>query len=84
MTTTNLRTNTSRLVSLLGKNDKISLIHRSKIVGIIQPVLFSAKPFDVLDLTRCLQDLKLGSTSYKQRKMAFQAHLSNKYGKNIP
>lgn len=69
MTTTNLRTNTSRLVSLLGKNDKISLIHRSKIVGIIQPVLYSAKPFDLLDLSECLRGLKLGPTSYRERKM---------------
>ena len=37
ITTTQLRTKSSELIKSLEKGDSISLIHRSKIVGVIKP-----------------------------------------------
>ncbi|MEK7079201.1 MAG: hypothetical protein AAB929_03970 [Patescibacteria group bacterium] len=84
MTTTNLRTKTTQLVSVLKKNNRISLIHRSKIVAIIQPVQTSSKPFDVHLFAHYLKEIKFVPTSHKRRKIIYQTHLNKKYGKNIP
>lgn len=83
MTTTNLRTKTTQLVSALKKNNRISLIHRSKIVAIIQPVQTSGKPFDARLFAHYLKEVKLVPTSPKLRKIIYQARLNKKYGKNI-
>ena len=83
MTTTNLRTKTTQLVNALKKNSRISLIHRSKIVAIIQPIQVAGKPFDARLFAHYLKEIKLVPTSHKQRKMIYQAHLNKKYGKNI-
>ena len=84
MTTTNLRTKTTQLVSALKKNYRISLIHRSKIVAIIQPIQTSTKPFNAHLFAHYLKEIKLVPTSHQQRKITYQAHLNKKYGKNIP
>lgn len=84
MTTTNLRTMTSQLVNTLKKNNRISLIHRSRIVAIIQPVQTSAKPLDVRLFRHCLEEVNLVPSSHEQRKKIYLAHLNKKYGKNIP
>ena len=44
ITTTDLRTKTPELINTLKQNGEVSLIHRSKIVGIIKPVENQPKP----------------------------------------
>ena len=83
MTTTNLRTKTTQLVSALKKNNRISLIHRSKIVAIIQPIQASGKPFNAHLFAHYLKEIKLVPTSYRQKKVICQTHLNKGHGKNI-
>jgi hypothetical protein len=83
ITTTQLRTNSSQLVASLLKGTKISLIHRSKIVGIIQPPTETAKPFDAKKFEALVKELGLAKTSDQEREERYRSHLTKKYGKNI-
>ena len=85
ITTTNLRTQSPRLVEALKKGSIVSLVHRSKIVGVIKPQKQS-KPLtknDIKLLKKLAKDLNLPKTSYKQREKIYRKHLLEKYGKSL-
>ena len=83
ITTTDLRTKTPELINTLKQNGEVSLIHRSKIVGIIKPVENQPKLFDVKAFKQLVKDLNLPKTTYKQREKIYRKHLMKKYGKNL-
>ena len=83
ITTTKLRTQSSQLVNSLKKGDSVSLIHRSKVVGVIQPAQEMTKSFDVEKFDRLITDINLPKTTITQRKTRYQSHLFKKYGQNI-
>lgn len=83
ITTTDLRTKSSQLVSDLKKGTKVSLIHRSKVVGIIEPIAQLPKPFDAAKFKRLVKDINLPHMTYAQREKIYRAHLMKKYGKGI-
>ncbi|MEK7558893.1 MAG: hypothetical protein AAB521_01140 [Patescibacteria group bacterium] len=86
ITTTDLRTKSSQLVASLQSGMEISLIHRSKIVGVIKPVQKSAKPLTqegINDLTKLARKLNLPKISYKEREKIYRKHLMEKYGKSL-
>ena len=84
ITTTNLRTQSSQLVGSLKKGDVISLIHRSRVVGIIQPMREEKeKPFDNEKFDRLVNSLHLPKTTVAQRQQRYQSHLQKKYGQGI-
>lgn len=83
ITTTDLRTKSSQLVSDLKKGTRVSLIHRSKVIGTIEPVVESPKPFDAAKFKRLVKDINLPHTSYVQREKIYRTHLMKKYGKGI-
>lgn len=85
ITTTNLRTQSSELISTLKKGGTVSLIHRSQIVGIIKPkkepkVLAKA---DIKELKQLAKSQNVAKMSYKKRNDTYREHLMNKYGKDI-
>lgn len=85
ITTTGLRTQSPQLVDTLRKGGIVSLIHRSKIVGVIKPQR-EPKPFtktDIKLLKKLAEDLNLPKTSYKQRERIYRRHLMKKYGKGL-
>ena len=82
ITTTNLRTQSSELVNTLKRGDEVSLIHRSKLVGIIRPVQ-QAKKFDVAAFKELISGLDLPPTTYAEREKIYRKHLMEKYGKGI-
>ncbi|OGH47433.1 MAG: hypothetical protein A3A51_01805 [Candidatus Levybacteria bacterium RIFCSPLOWO2_01_FULL_39_10] len=82
ITTTNLRTKTSQLVNELKKGGKVSLIHRSKIIGVIKPVE-EPKIFDAEKFNKIIKKLNLPPTTYAQREKIYRSHLMKKYGKGI-
>ncbi|MEK7551372.1 MAG: hypothetical protein AAB532_02130 [Patescibacteria group bacterium] len=85
ITTTNLRTQSSQLISTLKKGGSVSLIHRSKVVGVIKPKK-EQKPFtksDIDSLRQLAKDLHLPKTSYVERDRRYRVSLMEKYGKNI-
>ena len=83
ITTTNLRTQSSKLVDTLNKGGSVSLIHRSKVVGVIKPAPLEGKPFNPEKLAKLAQDLNLPKTTYVQREKIYRTHLEKKYGKGL-
>lgn len=84
ITTTQLRSKTSHLINSLKKGDRFSLVHRSKVVGVIEPVKDEPKKFDVEGFKRLVKELNLPHLSYAERERRYRAHLMKKYGKGLP
>lgn len=85
ITTTQLRTKSSELVSELKKGKKVSLIHRSKVVGKIEPTLTS-KPLTkegIKQLKKLAKELNLPQLSYKERERRYRKHMEEKYGQGL-
>ena len=83
ITTTHLRTKSSQLIQSLKKGTRVSLIHRSKVVGIIEPVTNPPKRFDADKFKQLVKSLNLPKTTYAQREKIYRAHLMKKYGKGL-
>jgi len=83
VTTTDLRTKSSNLVDSLKRGESVSLIHRSKIVGVIKPAKEEPKKFDAKRFARLVTALNLPLTTYAEREKRYREHLMKKYGKGI-
>ena len=86
ITTTDLRTKTPELIQVLQSGRSVNLIHRSRIVGKIEPKQLEGKVItaqDVKELKQIANKLNLPKTSYKQRQQLYRKNLINKYGKSI-
>lgn len=85
LTTTQLRTQTSKLVETLKKKGTISLIHRSKIIGEIKPVEHSTVAITDIDkfkrLLNAVRPKKLIPRA--KREEVYRKHLEKKYGRGI-
>lgn len=82
LTTTELRTKSSQLVASLKKGSQVSLVHRSKIIGVINPVP-EENIFDPEKFEKLRSKLNLKPTTIKEREILYRKHLDKKYGKNI-
>lgn len=85
ITTTNLRIQSSQLIDTLKKGGVVSLIHRSKVVGVIKPQK-EAKVLtkeDIKKLKTLGQNLHLPKLSYQKRENLYREQLLDKYGKGI-
>lgn len=84
ITTTDLRTESSKLVGALQLGKKVSLIHRSQIVGEIIPVQKKTHTFDLKKFREYIKESSSGdSLSDKQRELLYKRHLKQKYGKGL-
>jgi len=86
ITTTDLRTKSVELVNSLRKGEPVTLIHRSKIVGVIKPVKEEPQPLTGLDAKKLQQlatKLNLHKFSYKEREKRYRKHLMEKYGQDL-
>lgn len=85
ITTTQLRTKSSQLVDALKKGDKVSLLHRSQIIGVIKPAqLAESPPINVEEFRKFLKGIKPKKLIPRsQREKVYRAHLEKKYGKNL-
>lgn len=85
ITTTELRTKATQLVKSLKKGGSVSLIHRSKVIGKIQPVQM-AKPLTkeaIMKLKELAKELNLPRLSYKERAKRYRKYLQVKYGQSL-
>jgi hypothetical protein len=71
-------------VEALKNGDSVTLIHRSEVVGVINPPQPEPKRFDPEAFQKAIDKLNLPKTSYKQREKNYRAHLEAKYGKAVP
>mgnify|MGYP001585297567 CR=1 FL=1 len=85
ITTTQLRTKSKELVKTLREGRSVELIHRSKIVGRVQPVQ-EPKPLTkegIDKIKKLAKRLNLPKLSYDKREKIYRKHLMVKYGKGI-
>ena len=84
ITTTDLRTQSSQLVQSLKQGKKISLVHRSQIIGEISPIHSDTKSFDVKKFREFVKVTKSqNALSYEERDNLYRKYLEEKYGKNL-
>ena len=84
ITTTNLRTQSSQLVESLKRGKKISLVHRSHVVGEILPIKTTTKIFDLKIFRKFVKTSKeKKALSYEERDNKYKKHLEEKYGKDL-
>lgn len=86
LTTTQLRTQSTDLVKALLAGQSINLIHRSKVVGEISPVVNETNPLtekDILEIKCLAQNLNLPKLSYNQREKIYRRRLTQKYGRGL-
>lgn len=84
ITTTDLRTKSSALISSLKRGQSISLIHRSSIVGKIIPT--SQKDTKIINgkqLANKIQRLDLPSLSLKEIDRRYRSAMMKKHGKGL-
>lgn len=83
ITTTQLRTESSKLVKTLKTGGTLRLIHRSQVIGEIIPT-YEPKPFNPDDFEKFLNRLKPKKlVSRKNRDKIYRKHLEDKYGKSL-
>lgn len=85
ITTTSLRTQSSKLVQALQRGSSVSLIHRSKVIGVIEPAKAERKPFDVEGFKKAVHDFNKGRRIIPrhEREKIYRKHLEEKYGKRV-
>lgn len=85
ITTTELRTKSKELIKLLKEGRSVDLIHRSRLVGRLQPVQ-ETQPLtrqDIKQIQKLAKELNLPKLSYKERERRYRKHLMEKYGKSL-
>ena len=85
LSTTDLRTKSAKLRDSLKKGKRTFLLHRSKVIGVVEP--YERKEFVSTEknLKKFIESFHTGKNySYKKRNEMFQKHLEGKYGENIP
>ena len=85
ISTTDLRNKTSKLKDSLKSGESVYLIHRSKVIGVVEPYNSNDNIFSVSQLLRLRKVLPSSKKhySYKQREDIYSKHLRAKYGKSI-
>ena len=87
ITTTQLRTQTTRLVNLLQQGEEVSLIHRSRLVGRVMPQKKQPKVFthrDARRMAELIERLNLPQLSQAEMERNYRDHMAKKYGKYLP
>ena len=83
LTTTQLRTKSSDLVDMLLAGESVELIHRSKVIGEVNPKKAEGKVFNAKKMLELAKKMNLPKLSYKERERRYRQHLERKYGKGI-
>lgn len=84
ITTTQLRTQSSQLVEALKRGNTVSLVHRSKIIGKIQPADEQLHVFHLAEFRKLFKGVKRPKfIVYKKRAEIYRNHLEKKYGPHV-
>lgn len=78
ITTTELRTKSKELVKTLQEGCSVDLIHRSKVIGKVEPA-YEPKPFDAKKFAQLVKNLNLPKTTYAQREKIYRSHLMKNF-----
>lgn len=84
ITTTDLRTQSSQLVNSLKQGKKVSLVHRSQVIGEISPAKTDVKSFTIKKFREFIKTVApKNALSYQERNQRYRKNLEEKYGKNL-
>lgn len=85
ITTTELRTKASKLKDSLQKGESTYILHRSKIIGVIEPYESKDKIFTLEKFKQFQKAFPPSKVqySYSEREKIYLKHLKEKYGKSI-
>lgn len=84
ISTTELRKKSSVLRDSLRRGENTYIVHRSKVIGVVEPYIEKEKTATLKQLKEFVTSLSVKTpVSYKKRKNLYQKHLKEKYGKNI-
>ena len=84
ISTTELRTKASKLRDSLAHGKSTYLVHRSNIVGVVEPYNTEEKVVSEEQLKDLVATFSSGKKySYKEREELYAKHLKEKYGKSI-
>lgn len=84
ITTTELRTRSSELVKLLAAGKSINLVHRSKMIGEIQPQKSDrTKTFSTKEFSKKVQKLHLPKLTLKEIDRRYRKAMMKKHGKYL-
>ncbi|HCS78117.1 TPA: hypothetical protein DIV55_00035 [Patescibacteria group bacterium] len=85
ITTTELRTKSTELVTNLLSGKSVTLVHRSKIIGQIKPAVTPKTMTNarVKRLQQLARELNLPKIMYREREKIYRTRMLRKYGKNL-
>jgi len=85
ISTTDLRTKSSEIVSTLKSGESLYLVHRSKVVGEIKPAVDKTKPkrFNAKKFLKLVKKLNFPPLSDKELERNYREHIEKKYGKGL-
>jgi len=84
ITTTDLRTKTSKLKDSLKRGESTYLLHRSRVIGVVEPYEQKEVIATAEKLKKFVSLFPKGpKVSYKKRKEIYLKHLKEKYGKSL-
>ena len=84
ITTTQLRTQSKKLVKALREGHSVDLIHRSSVVGEIKPKIYDPKPFNAKKFLKIVEKLNLPRLTPRQIDRRYRAAMMKKHGQNLP
>jgi hypothetical protein len=84
ITSTELRTKSTELIDVLASGKKVSLLHRSRLVGVIEPVKSQpAKAFDASVVRKKLSKISKSKITAEEIERRYHNYLVQRYGKHL-
>lgn len=83
ITATELRTKTKDLMEALLNGEEISVIHRSKVIGVFKPKKQGPVVFDAKKFTEIVEKMNVPKLSQKEREKRYISAMIKKHGKGI-
>lgn len=83
ITTTQLRTQSKKLVKTLQEGRSVDLVHRSKVVGEIKPKIYDPKPFNAKRFLKIVEKLNLPKLTPRQIEARYRKAMMKKHGQSL-
>lgn len=83
ITATELRTKTKDLFEALLSGEEVTVVHRSKIIGVFKPKKVPPKLFDAEAFMKITRDINLPILSDEELDKRYRAAMMKKHGKYI-
>jgi antitoxin (DNA-binding transcriptional repressor) of toxin-antitoxin stability system len=85
ISTTELRKKSSTLRESLKRGENTYILHRSKVIGLVEPYEETHKTFSLKQLDKLRKTVVASKVqyTYREREKLYAKHLEDKYGKSI-